>query len=63
IRAHSAILNKTPNAVFGVNCNLAFCTNALFIRTKKARLARVARKVCGAKVCLETQMELTHKWN
>jgi hypothetical protein len=43
IRAQSAILNKTPNAVFGVNHNRAFCTDVLFIRTESTVGARSAQ--------------------
>jgi len=43
IRAQSAILNKTLDAVFGVYRNRAFCTDVIFIRTESTVGARSAQ--------------------
>jgi hypothetical protein len=62
IRTQSAILNKTPNTVFGVNRNRAYCTDVLFIRTVSTVGARSAQ-VLRCKDYAEIETELIQTWN
>jgi hypothetical protein len=60
IRAQSTILYNPPALSLLLTITV-FSARMRFSSAQKTRLARGARKVCGAKNCFQTQMELAHK--